>query len=203
MAHALTEADAFTGSVTVPDGGDARTAASVETPFQALTNRTNYMLLRALGVKTESFLGVALNPILAVGFGVGNGPGGGIGQVQNTINGSVVIPLPVFDPILKLKSLTVKYRAATGHGALPGSQPAVSAVRIATDGASSALGTLTQDAAGSVAAYEAAAGRTLVLAGLPHTYVANNNYYVVFAGEGVSNFITGLHLISIVIGVGP
>lgn len=38
----LTEADSFDASVTVPEGGDARTAGSVETPMQALTNRHRY-----------------------------------------------------------------------------------------------------------------------------------------------------------------
>ena len=38
MSHALTPAPAYSGTVTVPDSGDARTAASVETPFQRLTD---------------------------------------------------------------------------------------------------------------------------------------------------------------------
>jgi hypothetical protein len=40
MAHALTESSTFTASITVPDGGDPRTAASVELPFQGVANRT-------------------------------------------------------------------------------------------------------------------------------------------------------------------
>jgi len=40
MAHNLTDIDTFTSAVTVPDGGDPRTAASVELPFQAVANRT-------------------------------------------------------------------------------------------------------------------------------------------------------------------
>lgn len=38
MSHDLTPAPAYSGVVTVPDSGDARTAASVETPFQRLTD---------------------------------------------------------------------------------------------------------------------------------------------------------------------
>jgi hypothetical protein len=44
MSHPLTEADAFTADVSVPDDGDDRNAASVEVPLQALTNRTRYLL---------------------------------------------------------------------------------------------------------------------------------------------------------------
>lgn len=46
MAHNLTETDAYTANVSVPDAADARTAASVETPFQALTNRAKYLYTR-------------------------------------------------------------------------------------------------------------------------------------------------------------
>lgn len=43
MSHALVETSTFDASVTVPDGGDARTAASVEVGFQALANRSKYL----------------------------------------------------------------------------------------------------------------------------------------------------------------
>jgi|GEM_PF-6988060 len=46
MSKVLTEADAFTATVTVPEGGDARTAESVEAPLQALANRTNALMRR-------------------------------------------------------------------------------------------------------------------------------------------------------------
>jgi hypothetical protein len=46
MAHNLTETDTYTANVSVPDGADNRTAASVETPFQALTNRAKYLYTR-------------------------------------------------------------------------------------------------------------------------------------------------------------
>jgi hypothetical protein len=40
MSHTLTEATTFPSTVTVPDAGDARTAASVNVAFQALADRT-------------------------------------------------------------------------------------------------------------------------------------------------------------------
>jgi hypothetical protein len=42
MAHDLTEADAFTATVKVPDEGDDATAQSIEDAAQALANRTNH-----------------------------------------------------------------------------------------------------------------------------------------------------------------
>lgn len=60
MPHNLTEVSTFTANVSVPDTGDARTAASVETPFQALANRAKYLknendtrIADLLGLKTE------------------------------------------------------------------------------------------------------------------------------------------------------
>lgn len=43
MPKNLTEVDEYTADVAVPVGSDARTAASVETPFQALANRTRWL----------------------------------------------------------------------------------------------------------------------------------------------------------------
>jgi hypothetical protein len=40
MAKSLTDVDTFTTPVVVPEDGDSLVAASVETPFQALANRT-------------------------------------------------------------------------------------------------------------------------------------------------------------------
>lgn len=51
MAHNLTEIASYFANVSVPDGGDARTAASIEPGFQSLANRTKYLKARvdALG----------------------------------------------------------------------------------------------------------------------------------------------------------
>lgn len=50
MAKDLTEVNEFTTNVTVPEGGDPRTASSVETPFQALANRTLHNRKRLNGI---------------------------------------------------------------------------------------------------------------------------------------------------------
>lgn len=52
MAKILTDVSTFSADVTVPEGGDARTAVSVEPAFQKLANRTRYAkdLLDAKGM---------------------------------------------------------------------------------------------------------------------------------------------------------
>jgi hypothetical protein len=44
MAKILTDVDAFSADVTVPEDADARNAASVESAFQKLANRTRFLL---------------------------------------------------------------------------------------------------------------------------------------------------------------
>jgi hypothetical protein len=46
MPQILTEVDEFFPSITVPTAGDSRNAASVELPFQKLTDRSRYLLNR-------------------------------------------------------------------------------------------------------------------------------------------------------------
>ncbi|HYG68367.1 MAG TPA: hypothetical protein VD838_11925 [Anaeromyxobacteraceae bacterium] len=55
MSHLLTEADAFTADVPVPDDGDDRNAASVEPAFQSLANRTRHLLTRLNGLAGAAF----------------------------------------------------------------------------------------------------------------------------------------------------
>lgn len=47
MAHDLTEDDEFAESMSVPDGGDARTAGSIEPSFQTLADRSRWLKNRA------------------------------------------------------------------------------------------------------------------------------------------------------------
>lgn len=54
MAHPLTDADVFPPDVSVPDDGDDRNAASVEPAFQALANRTRYLLERLADLKDQA-----------------------------------------------------------------------------------------------------------------------------------------------------
>ncbi|HEX4341322.1 MAG TPA: hypothetical protein VH062_35685, partial [Polyangiaceae bacterium] len=55
MAHNLIETPTRGSVVLVPDPGDSRTAASVETPFQSLTNRVAYLEAHAVGVAPGTF----------------------------------------------------------------------------------------------------------------------------------------------------
>jgi hypothetical protein len=70
VAHDLTEVSTFTAAVSVPDPGDNRTAASVVTPLQAVTNRTrlfrNQLTGAASGVSLRDPMFVGASPGTAI-----------------------------------------------------------------------------------------------------------------------------------------
>lgn len=53
MPTILTEVDTFSADITVPEGGDDRTSASVNAPFQKLTNRSRNLKNRLDALATE------------------------------------------------------------------------------------------------------------------------------------------------------
>lgn len=70
MAKNLTETSTFTANVSVPEGGNARTAASIETAFQALTNRTRKLndRLDLLTAPVSRYLAAISNPDWYAGY---------------------------------------------------------------------------------------------------------------------------------------
>ena len=90
MPTNLTDVSTFTDPVAVPVDSDPRNAASVETPFQALANRTRYLLNQ---IETAGALIVHLSPAagLQESFGVSEwdyGIGVGDPSVDSVDNGS-------------------------------------------------------------------------------------------------------------------
>jgi hypothetical protein len=76
MSHTLTETATYDATVTVPDDGDARTAASVNTAFQSLADRSKYLLgalngfvLDAVPVSSVDGATLVVGPIAALQLG--------------------------------------------------------------------------------------------------------------------------------------
>jgi hypothetical protein len=88
MPENLTPVDEFTADVPVPLGGDARTAASVRSAFQALTNRTEHHELHKLS-KSE-FNSTVAGALFTITSGVVSAgdhfPIGGSSQVGGTFS---------------------------------------------------------------------------------------------------------------------
>lgn len=158
MSHALTPAPT-NDTVTVPDPGDARTAASVGGPFQNVTNRTEYLRQRipaGLSVTWQRpMTGVALDA----------GTGGlwarvGSLWVQSDVTGLatmyVDLDLP-YNVTLDAVRLYLNGNGAGGgaHAGLPATKPTLTFNKLDTTASNSVVSTVTvTDAPGSLGAYE-------------------------------------------------
>jgi hypothetical protein len=196
MSTPIIEVDEFTGSVIAAEAGDPRTAGSVLAATQPLANRTRFIRERARGVIDQGRYIVPLNdPFWKSNFSTINGPF----VWQQTSVGSTADLIFALDTLPTAGSvidqLTVRFKPASGHGALPASQPILEFWRQANDG--SGFGELVDDAqlaAGSVVAYEAQQTLNLTF-GTPHAISASHTYYVRFEGESGANAVTGLYMV--------
>jgi hypothetical protein len=111
------------------------------------------------------------------------------GAWQNTASGGTLdIALDRLAHGQVLQTVTVRWQAASGHGALP-SLPSIELFRIADDGTSTSLGSQT-DTSASVVAYETVHNITLGGSGLGHTIDLESWHYVlVVTGETGANFV--------------
>lgn len=212
MSHALTEVDTYSGTVVVPDAGDARTAASVEVPFQSNTNRERYFRARAFGAVPSYHYAIPLVAHSLQNFAAttGGGPGSnayGWAQGGSPASGDVV-RIPIFVPGIgtpshspKLTSIEVSVRPANGHGALPANQWGCAVIRQGTSGGSAVLlAGPTFDAAGTTGAYEALRQITLT----PNVVLTTSDaYYVYVAGEWGANSLPGLLVTRIGVIINP
>lgn len=186
----------FPATVDIPSGSDKFLRQALNVVFEALLDRTMWLKNRTLGEQNVPMSSVKANDFtweflagpsaLAQGWKQGT-PGGGTGA--NT----VFVPLRIPEPAgsVKITQLRARFRAATGHGALPAFLPRLSLVAQGAAGnAGVSFGTVI-DAPADVAAYESASGRELILA-LNNTLTTSDSYYIQLTGEGSTNSLAGL-----------
>lgn len=199
MSAALVEVSEFTTSVVVPEDGDPRDAASVEVPFQALTNRALFLRNHTPGAAEFYELDVPLGPASdPTTFAFQNGPFGLSQSSTSTPFHFVQLALP-YDLsggwAAKIAEIKAYFLPAGGHGGLPASQPEITLWRQPRTGSGSGVSVQAQQlAAGSVGAYETAQTITMVLGGSGHTILNDHVYWVSFEGESGANSATGLLL---------
>lgn len=92
MSHALTEVNAFTADVLVPDPGDDRKAASVEVPFQALANRTKNLKATLDGYPSVNRVWPAVQDFDS---GIRIGDNGGPNEVGYTNPRTRIVNVPI------------------------------------------------------------------------------------------------------------
>lgn len=191
MAHALTPASSL-DTVSVPDPGDARTATSVGTPFQQVTNRTQWL-------QDHSFGGAALNAGLfqfdftgarnddIVNAAPGWNYSGGL-WTQNDVATAPILWCDFRAPHLAvLESVHLYLVSLTGHSALPATMPTLEVQAIDPTAGNSVLTTsgAQTDASANLTAYQT--NHTIDANGLNWTTSGIKRYRVKITGEAGAN----------------
>jgi hypothetical protein len=171
-------------------------AASFNTPFEALFDRTAWLrqrlsnFLPGAGPNLGTSFLLAPHAVSSVNFSMIAGP---FGQQQTSVAsaGSVLVPIPR-PPTGELLTLRAGVLGVLGHAALPGTMPSIALYRQNIDLAGSGTLVATEvDGSATVGAYET--GHLITMAA-NHTLVANEFYYVEFRGETGSDSEVGLFL---------
>jgi hypothetical protein len=199
MPIVLSEADSFDASVTVPAGGDPRTAASVDGAFQSLTNRTKNLRKGVPGIAASYDIIVpaaTTNVMFSVGYG---------GQLSWVFQTSVASAVQLFFPLSRLppfgtitavaalvngqNPIAIAAAGAAHHAALPATKPTLQLFR--ADPTSGAAGNGTQigatitDPSASVALYEVP--HYISLTGLTEVIDTTKVYTAIVSGETGAN----------------
>jgi hypothetical protein len=208
MPHNLTPVSEYTGNVSVPVGGDPRTALSVEVPFQTLTNRAAWLRDQTLELQykgvTRQIATEAYSPINFIAPYVLSGGGGPYWRQLSTptANDHVVYRLGMPQGAT-LNSITVRLQGAAAHVGLPASVPTLRLLRVdATDFTSGWVlqGSISSDLSANTTAYQAV--HTITVGSL--SVVVDNaqyNYFACVSGEGSTNALSGLLVSSQILGV--
>jgi hypothetical protein len=195
MSHALTEVASIAGTVVVPDDGDLEDGASVEVPFQALTNRTKYLIQETPGATNWSQVN------LPICNGAPVGVPGGLGDAWHLLGGpgpywlehdksagnkwAIDVCLPPLVTITQVKLWCNGSLVGGGHGALPATMPLVRFIELSTT--LTANYTQTQsDTSANVAAYDVNHNITLTVSRLADPAL---RYAIEIEGEQGANSI--------------
>lgn len=190
MAHALTETDNYDAAVDVPDPGDPRNAASVEVPFQELTNRTAYFKRLVPGASDgEVMIPLASGMPDALTGGIWNWIAGGVSisyWLQTDVSGATPISFEIFLPdqvtITQVRAWVVGSITGVAHGALPATKPTLKLLEIDPGSGTVTFNASQTDGSGSVGVYDAA--HTIVLTTSRFVASQFRRYEIRFTGEG-------------------
>jgi hypothetical protein len=153
MPVPMTGIDDFPASFDVPvDATDARDAASVGVPFEALADRTIWLKNRVQGQAISRV--VDHSPIYADADWTRSTDDGVLLAIDNGVR-KIGIPLHLPDGAT-LTGVHVYIDPAGSHAGLPSTKPAIQVTRIkVTDNTKTTLGSVTTDGSATVGAYEA------------------------------------------------
>ncbi len=209
MAKTLTDVDIFDPLITVAEAGDARDAASVETSFQGLANRTfnSKGRLDALDLVLAKVpqLNTVTDLLVPLSAGYEETPAeylidGTVGFLQAVLGaGNLVFDITHLLPAPGevIDTVTVYIKGTGGHTTGPTTKPRVRLVRYAkASGADTVIDTATDTLIGGD--YEV--DHTVSITGIAHTILADTRYTVLFRGEGGADSFVGMTLHAVELG---
>lgn len=190
MSHVLTPASSL-DSVTVPDPGDARTAASVGTPFQQVLNRTRYLQVQSWG-------GIDRNVMYPIEGGANddfvNATGwvyASKGWLQTDISVAPILAIPLqVPPNVTITRVEIRlFNPGAAHSDVPATKPVLTFYEIDPFSNTSPphvqFSANATDSSASAAAYDANHGIVISPAHLVDTSLYR--YLVTLSGEAGAN----------------
>lgn len=207
MPETLTETDVFPATITVPEDGDPRNAASVRGPFVDLTNRTRHLSGRVdrayqhvLGAGPTATYSLPLH--FTTNWDAGAGvPGFALDALGSAVDfkpvqWSNVLAVAVFNLDLPhgavIDHASVVVDPVGGHGDLPQYPPKWDLLVAPSSGATPTIIASGTDAPANVAAYEAE--HAITAPSFTHAIDRDNGYALKFYGEKGTNSIAGLKI---------
>lgn len=194
MPHNLTETPTRGSPVSVPDPGDARTAASVDGPFQTLANRVAY--LEANGDACRDFnLQMPIESAVLDSLVGGNWVYTNGFWWQTDVAAAAKLWIPLRLPVgATLTTVTVFLSGATlagaaAHAGVPATKPKITLkASFPSSDTTTTLGTVigtATDGSASVGAYDTA--HTITISGLSEVVTGSKRYAVALEGENGAN----------------
>lgn len=185
MSLILTPAATWNPSVTVPQGGDSRTAGSVQVPFQALTDRSE--LLYSVCCSGEQQI-----PLMK-GFGIGSFTGGYLGAgipafIQGVTNDTAYLPVCGLGG---LKVTGMRFDGATGsggHSAMPTFKASVMLLELPTNAIPIVLSPQLFASPSTVSTYDQP--HTTTITGLNILLSKTKRYAIELLGESGTNSLS-------------
>lgn len=203
MAKELTANPQYV-TITCPEAGDARTAASVEAGLQDLADCTEFLRIRVTGAESDDMVEGSLSGAFFNIVGVFNRE---LTYVVQTTAGACAAVFELFLPkgIAKITSYAARLRGnqgGTSHTSVPATKPVVSLLR--QSGSGGAFATVhgpTADPSTTVGEYD---GPHDVGASISHNIVLGDRYFIEVDGEADADSEDGaLGILNVWITVSP
>jgi hypothetical protein len=190
MPNSITDnPDNFPANIPYAADGEDADSASLAQSFQALGDRTAYLLKRlwGFGTITNQWISVPLNPVIETGDWAWF-QGSAFTYRQQETAAAAVLVFPSLLNSMIIKEIEVRGRGRGGHASLPATPPQFEFYRQQANSSYDLIAT-EADGSGSVSTYEAGSTLSMTLPGGGVNTVEGEAYYIRLVGEFGANAI--------------